>query len=63
MVADDSRSRCALAGQRSAVGTEVDPAGVDVESLAEVLEARGRALDVPPRKPVARPTALHRICG
>jgi hypothetical protein len=32
---------------------EVDPAGVDVEALAEVLERHGGALDVPSRKAVA----------
>jgi hypothetical protein len=30
---------------------QVDPAGVDVELLAEVLERHGRALDVPAREP------------
>ncbi len=32
---------------------QVDPAGVDVEALAEVLEAHGRALDVPAGEAVA----------
>ena len=32
---------------------QVDPAGVDVESLAEVLELHGGALDVPAGKAIA----------